>query len=128
MKKSQTTLFIFLGILFWLNGVMFVRFLGPIMLTENNPLLIVVFPIVILITILSLIITKFLSGLTYSELLKPTTIMTFAATMLDGLCLLYFRWVYSESFEIALHGAAFILWGAGLGLFFAYILEIRASK
>jgi hypothetical protein len=59
------------------------------------------------------------------ELLKPVVIMTFTATFLDGIALTWFRSLYSPSFEVALFGSAFILWGVGLGLLFAYLLDIR---
>jgi hypothetical protein len=49
--------------------------------------------------------------------------MTFTATFLDAIALTWYRQLYSESFEVALYGAAWILWGAGLGLLFSLYLD-----
>ena len=73
-------------------------------------------------------ITALLTKLKLYELLRPVVIMTFTATFLDGIALIWFRHLYSDSFEVALHGAAWILWGAGLGLLFAYVLETKNAK
>ena len=51
--------------------------------------------------------------------------MTFTATTFDAVALIGFRSLYSESFEVALHGAAWILWGAGLGLMLGYYYEAK---
>lgn len=72
-------------------------------------------------------ITKTVSNLNYSELLKPIVVVTLTAACLDGIALAWFRQLYSQSFEVALHGAALILWGVGLGLVVAFILDIRSN-
>jgi Family of unknown function (DUF5367) len=102
---------------------MIVRFLGASVFTENNPKLILLYIIAIPITLVSMAITKLIAKIDYSELLKPVVIMTFTATFLDGIALAWFRTLYSPSFEVALHGAALILWAVGLGLLFAFYLD-----
>jgi hypothetical protein len=96
-------------------------------LLENNPKLVLMFLLAFPVTILTIYLTKLISKLAYSELLRPIVIMTFTATFCDGIALVWFRQIYSKSFVIALHGAALILWGVGLGLLFAYILEVRGK-
>jgi hypothetical protein len=128
MKNTKIALFVTLGIIAWFNAVMIIRFLGESCLTANNPNLIWMFILAFPITALTIYLTKIISKLPYSELLRPIVIMTFTATFCDGIALVWFRQIYSDSFEIALHGAALILWGVGLGLLFAYILEIRGKK
>jgi hypothetical protein len=125
MKNTKIVLFITLGIIAWFNAVMIIRFLGESCLTSNNPNLIWMFLLAFPVTAITIYLTKLISKFAYSELLRPIVIMTFTATFCDGIALVWFRKIYSESFEIALHGAALILWGVGLGLLFAYILEIR---
>lgn len=128
MKNDKLILFIVLGIIFWFNGALFVRLLGESVLSENNPNLIWGFLLAIPVTVITLVIAKYLSGLRFDELLRPVVIMTFTATFCDGIALTWFRNLYSTSFEVALHGAALILWGAGLGLLFSYILEVRKKR
>jgi hypothetical protein len=127
MQNAKIALFITLGIIAWFNAVMIIRFLGESCLTENNPNLIWMFLLAFPVTALTIYLTKLISKLPYSDLLHPIVIMTFTATFCDGIALVWFRQIYSDSFEIALHGAALILWGVGLGLLFAFILEIRGK-
>jgi hypothetical protein len=128
MKNSKLLLFIGLGIAFWYQAAMIIKFFGVSVFTEHNPKLILFFFLAIPITIVSMYITALLTKLKIYELLRPVVIMTFTATFLDGIALVWFRHLYSESFEVAMHGAAWILWGAGLGLLFAYVLETRNAK
>lgn len=123
MSTSKMILFIVLGILFWFTGAMLVSFIGERVLTDGNPYLPIAFVALIPVTAVFVVISKNIARLEYSELLKPTVIMTITATFLDATAFTWFRGIYHESFEIAMHGAALILWGAGLGLLMAYILE-----
>jgi hypothetical protein len=125
MKSSKLALFVALGVVFWFNAAMIIRFAGTRVFTENNPNLIWMYLIAIPITVLSIILTKFLSGFSYNALLKPVVIMTLVATILDGIALSWFGGLYGDSQEVRLYGAALILWAAGLGLLIAYILENR---
>lgn len=102
---------------------MIIRYFGTTVFTEGNPALIVFFILAIPLTLASLYITKVISQLGYEELLKPVVVMTLTATLLDSIALARFRQLYGDSFEVALCGAAWILWGAGLGLLFAYLLD-----
>jgi hypothetical protein len=125
MKSSKLALFVALGVVFWFNAAMIVRFAGTRVFTENNPNLIWMYLLAIPITALSIILTKFLSGFPYNALLKPVVIMTLVATILDGIALAWFGGLYGDSQEVRLYGAALILWAAGLGLLIAFILESR---
>ena len=128
MKNTKIALFITLGIIAWFNAVMIIRFLGESCLTANNPNLIWMFLLAFPVTAFTIYLTKLISKFAYSELLRPIIIMTFTATFCDGIALVWFKQIYSDSFEIALNGAALILWGVGLGLLFTYILEIRGRS
>lgn len=120
MNKSGLFLFVVLGAIFWFNAAMIIRFFGATVFTEGNPMLMIFFALAIPLTLLSMYITKLISSVPFDELLNPVVIMTFTATFLDGITLAWFRQLYNHSFEVALHGAAWILWGTGLGLLFAY--------
>lgn len=128
MKNSKLILFVGLGIAFWYQAAMIIKIFGTSVFTKDNPKLILFFFLAIPITIVSMYITALLTKLKLYELLRPVVIMTFTATFLDGIALIWFRHLYSDSFEVALHGAAWILWGAGLGLLFAYVLETKNAK
>lgn len=120
MKNSKIILFVALGVFFWLNAALIIRFFGNTVFYKSSSTLILFYFLAIPITLLSMYITKLLSGLQFNELLDPVVIMTATATFLDAIALTWFRQLYSQSFEVALHGAAWILWGVGLGLLFSY--------
>ena len=126
MTNSKQIIFVVLGAAFWYQAAMIIKYFGSTVFSENNPKLILFFALAIPITLASMWITKFLMKLQFSELLKPVVIMTFTATFLDGIALAWFRGLYSNSFEVALNGSAWILWGAGLGLFFANFLDKKS--
>jgi hypothetical protein len=121
--NSQLPLFIFLGIVFWLNAALIIRFCGASVFSEGNPLLPVFFVVAVLITIFTIYVLKLISRLRYDQLLRPLTIMTITATFLDGIAMTWFRTLYSQSFEVSFFGSALILWAVGWGLFFGLILE-----
>jgi hypothetical protein len=128
MKNSRIFLFAALGAAFWFQAALIIRFCGTTVFTENNPNLILFYLLAIPFTVLSLFITKRISKLPHTDLLKPVAVMTFTATFLDAVALTWFRQLYSQSFEVALYGAAWILWAVGLGLLFSFYLELKGNK
>jgi hypothetical protein len=128
MKKSQLSLFVFLGIIFWLNAVLIVRLCGSSVFSEGNILLGVFFVVAIVITVFTIYILKHISRLRYDELFRPLTIMTITATLLDGIAMTWFRTLYSQSFEVSFFGSALILWAVGWGLLFGYLLDKKIIK
>jgi hypothetical protein len=128
MKKSTFILFVALGTAFWFQAAMIIKLAGATVFSEKNPMLIWFWLLVIPVTSVSLWITKVVSKLLYQELLKPVVIMTFTAAFLDAVALTWFRQLYSESYEVALYGAAWILWGAGVGLLFSFYLDVKGKK
>lgn len=127
MNQPKALLFTALGVVFWFNAAMIIRFCGAAVFTAGNPRLLLFFGLAIPLTLLSMYITKAIAQLRFADLLEPVVLMTLTATMLDGLALAWFRQLYSSSFEVALHGAAWILWGAGLGLLFALMFKRQVS-
>jgi hypothetical protein len=127
MKISKVFIYIFLGVAFWYQAAMIIKYFGENVFSTNNPKLLLFFFLAIPITLASMYITSLICKLKLFELLSPVVIMTFTATFLDAIALVWFRHLYSESFEVAMYGAAWILWGVGLGLLFAYILESGKS-
>jgi Family of unknown function (DUF5367) len=123
MNNSKIILFTALGVVFWFTAAMIIRFCGASVFSENNPMMLLFFVLAIPVTFGFMYVTTLAAKLRFSELLKPVVVMTFTAAFLDGIALTWFRTLYSESFEVALHGAAWILWGVGLGLLFSFYFE-----
>lgn len=125
LSVKHSLLSVILGIVFWFNGAIVIGKIGDYLLTDKNSLLFVGLLIAIPVTILTIFIAKYLFGLSFSKMLKPIAIMTLSATFCDTIALTWVQSLYSSLTDIAFHGAALILWGAGLGLLFTYILEKR---
>ena len=126
MNRSKCILFVVLGAAFWYQAALIIRYFGASVFSENNPKLILFYFLAIPITLLSMYITSLISKLQLSELLKPVVVMILTATFLDALALTWFRELYSPSFEVAMHGAAWILWGVGLSLLFSFYFDQKA--
>ncbi len=128
MKKSKLLLFVALGAAFWYQAALIINFFGGAVFSTGNPKLILFFFLAIPVTIASMYITALICKLKMHELLKPVVVMTFTATFLDAGALVGFRKLYSSSFEVAMHGAAWILWGVGIGLLLAFYFERRSES
>lgn len=128
LSSNHALLSVVLGVAFWFNGAIVIRFMGEYLLTDNNPQIIWGLVVAIPVTVITIVIAKYLFGLAYNQMLKPITVMTFSATSCDTVALTWFQSLYSSSDAIAFHGAALILWGAGLGLLFAYYLQVKSVK
>lgn len=128
MKTAMIARCVGLGTLFWFSAALIVRVAGEAVFTENNPLLVLFYALTFPITYLFLLTTRLVTSLPYSALLRPIVIITLTAAALDAIALSWFRWLYSESFEVALHGAALILWGVSVGLLFAFVLDWRGQR
>lgn len=130
MKKNHLLLFTILGIIFWFTAAMAVRFLGGTVFSHGNSNLILAYILAVPLLLGSIALSKLLSGKPYRELDKPVAWMTGVAAMLDGIALSWFQEIYSERDEVAMHGAAWILFGAGVGLVISLTMGdfLRNSK
>ncbi|HZH94506.1 MAG TPA: DUF5367 family protein [Flavisolibacter sp.] len=128
MKRSKIILFVALGAAFWYQAALIINFFGERVFSEGNPKLVLFFVLAIPLTMVSMYITALLSKLQFTRLLKPVVIMTFTATFLDAVALVWFRHLYSHSFEVAMYGSAWILWGVGIGLLLSFIVDVKGEK
>jgi hypothetical protein len=127
MPSAKLTLYIVLGACFWFGAAMLIRVIGPYALTAGNPLRLLMFGVAIPVSIGFMAIAKLTGQVAWHQLLRPLVVMTFTATLLDGIALTWFPTLYADTYEVALFGAALILWGVGLGLSLAYWLEQRQN-
>jgi hypothetical protein len=128
MKSSKLSLLIFLGVFFWFVAAITVKLLGNSVFTENNPYQILMFVAAFPITYIFLSISIKVANLKNAEILNAVVIMTITAAFLDGIAMTWFRRLYAETFEIALYGAAWILFGVGVGLLFGCVMTNRTNK
>lgn len=128
MKNSKLVLCVILGIVFWFSGAVSVKFLGNYVFTESSPYKIIMLVLLFPISYIFVMIGKKAAKLEKSEILKAVVIMTIAATFCDGIALTWFRGIYAESYEVSHYGAAWILFGAGVGLLIAYFVNEAQTR
>jgi hypothetical protein len=120
-KPINLTLFVSLGAIFWFEGVLFIRFLGGHLFVEGNPWLLGWFVASIPLSWVLVKIGATIGQVEGEKLLAATALMTLAAVLLDGIGLTWFQSWYGlvEPGQLLL-AAAWLLWGAGLGLAIGY--------
>ncbi len=127
LAPQQLAVLIILGVTFWFVAAMAVRFgsqagfFGP---TAS----IIAFALGIPICWLSVLLIKKAARLEAGQTVPGIAIGVVAATFCDGIALTWGRELYgSDPAEITL-GAAWILWGVGLFLLFAYLDDNRQPR
>lgn len=117
-KQFNSALFIGLGIVFWVLGVLFIRFAGSSLFDHSHPWLLPLFGVTIplyWVVVKMLAIVGKVSG---ADLLRAFSLSSVAAAVLDGIALTWFPSLYGlEQAELLLASAFLIyVFGAGLGI------------
>jgi hypothetical protein len=119
-KTFNPILFVALGIVFWLEALLCIRWGGASLFVNDNPWLLFWFvasiPIAWCLVKASAIISK-VSG---DDLLTAVVIMALTAASLDGIALTWFQDWYGLAPAELLLAAAWLLWGVGLSLGIGY--------
>lgn len=123
LEKRKIVLSVTLGAIFWFVAALIVRFSGDSVFAENNLYIIPMFVMLFPLSYFFILISLKVAHLQKSELIKSVSIITLTAMLLDGIALTWFRGLYSDKYEVSHHGAAFILFGVGVGLSLAYFLS-----
>jgi Family of unknown function (DUF5367) len=110
-----------LGVTFWLMAALTVRFVGPMIFKPDSLALLGAYVAAIPITYGFVFIALRVLRVAMADILLPAVIMTATATLLDGLALAWFSRLYADTSTTAHAGAAWILWGAGIGLVVALV-------
>lgn len=110
-----------LGIVFWFAAAMIIRLFGESVFTDGNPYRWALFVATVPLSFGFMWTAQRLLRLQQAELASAMAIMTLVAAMCDGLALTGFYTLYGATHEVALYGAAVILWGAGVGMLVGYL-------
>jgi hypothetical protein len=109
-------IFVGLGALFWLIGVLFIRFAGPLLLIEGSPLLLVPFAASFPASWVCIKAGEVAGKVKGHALLVACVIMNATALMLDGAALALFPSIYGVTGSVLVLAAAWLLWTFGTGL------------
>ncbi|MBC7870817.1 MAG: hypothetical protein H7Y09_08250 [Chitinophagaceae bacterium] len=128
LKTSQIALFIGLGIAFWLTGLLFIRVVGPVIFTPDNPLIIVLYLASFPMLFAAIAIASAISRLPMKDMLEPMVIMTFSAIFIDGAVIALLPEAYGDDLTQVMRAAAWLLWGGAAGLLCAWLLSLRGNS
>ncbi|GAB4192102.1 MAG: hypothetical protein OHK0022_06130 [Roseiflexaceae bacterium] len=126
LTTNQLAIAIVLGIAFWFVAALAVRFgsgLGFFGPTAS----VLAFAAGIPICWLSVRFSKKAAGLAEGQTLPGIAVGLIAATFCDGIALTWGRDLYGTDPALITFGAAWILWGVGLFLLFAYLEDLRGT-
>ncbi len=127
LTRGQLATVIILGLIFWFLGAMSVLFGSPAGFFGPTAS-VVAFALGIPICWISVLVIKKLARLETGQTLPGIAIGLAAATFCDGIALTWVRGLYGSDPAQVTYGAAWILWGAGLFLLFAYLEDYRQVR
>lgn len=115
---------ILLGVALWLVAARAVHYLGSYLDGGSGSL--ILFAVAIVTSWLTVDLLRFLVRPAPGELVPAMAWGTLSALLLDGLAISFVPDLYAGIGSATQYGAALIMWGAGLGLLFAFVRERRA--
>jgi Family of unknown function (DUF5367) len=119
-KTFNPIFFVALGIVFWLEALLCIRWGGASLFVNDNPWLVLWFIASIPIAWCLVTASAFVSKVSGSDLLTAVVIMALTASSLDGVALTWFQGWYGLTPAELLLAAAWLLWGVGLSLGIGY--------
>jgi hypothetical protein len=122
----QIALLVVLGIAFWFAAVLAVRF-GSTAGIFGPTASVITFVLAIPICWVSVLFIKKIAKLEAGQTVSGVGIGIVAATFCDGIALTWGRDLYGSDPNMITFGAAWILWGVGLFLLVAYLLDLRPA-
>lgn len=127
LSNQQTVLLIVIGAALWLLAAIILRLIAPMGALEGTARFIT-YALVIPGTLPFVLLTKILVKLLPSQLFTGVAVATTTALLIDGIVIAWFPAVYGGTLPQVTNCAATILWGAGVGLFLAFMLNKEPSK
>ncbi len=124
---SQTVLLIVTGAALWSLAAIILRFIAPMGALEGTARLIT-YALVIPGTVPFVILTKMIVKLLPHQLFTGVAVATMTALLIDGVVIAWFPAVYGSALPQVTNCAAVILWGAGVGLVLAFVMNKEANK
>lgn len=131
MTQQQTNfnpiLFVLLGIVFWFEALLFIRFGGELLFVNGNPWLVLWFVASIPIAWVLIKISSIVGKIEGENVLNAVAIMALTALLLDGVALTWFQSWYGLAQTGLLLAAAWLLWGVGISLAIGYWVSRQSA-
>jgi hypothetical protein len=127
LTNQQTVLLIIIGAILWFLAAIILRSIAPMGALEGSARF-TTYALVIPGTLPFVVLTKMLVKLLPHQLFTGIAVATTTALLIDGIVIAWFPAVYGGALPQVTNCAAIILWGAGVGMVLAFMLNKRASK
>lgn len=119
-KPFNAVLFIGLGIVFWLSGVLFIHFAGLPLFDRSHPWLLPLFAAAIPLSWVFAKILAIVGQVSGADLLRAISLSSFAAALLDGVALTWFPGLYGLEQTGLFLAAAWLIYVFGVGFGIGY--------
>jgi hypothetical protein len=113
-------LLVILGVVYWLEALLFIRFGGEELFVNGNPWLLLLFVAALPIAWILVKVSAVVGKIDREDLLSAVAIMALTAMLLDGVALTWFQGWYGLAPAGMLLAAAWLLWGVGVSLGIGY--------
>ena len=123
----QYFLYVFIGLLIWVTGVVLVRLLGPETFTQDSPVLLLLFSASILLGVVLQYLIPSIIRQPMANSLVPVVIMCGTALICDGVAIA-FTDVYSSDITVKMIVGGWLLWTIGTQLVISLIVINRANN
>lgn len=127
LTNGQTILLIVTGAALWFFAAIILRSIAPMGVLEGAAR-VITYALVIPGTLPFVVVTRTLVKLLPHQLFTGIAVATMTALLIDGIVIAWFPDVYGGELPQVTNCAAIILWGAGVGIFLAFMLNKGASK
>jgi hypothetical protein len=123
MTQIQIVRAVLYGVIFWFVAAMVVHFFPS--LFDASAAQAALYAASIPIAWACTRVTALAAGVPRGRVLAPTVVATITATFLDGIAMTWTPELYADVSSTTQYGAAWILWGVGWLLLFAYRVDRR---
>lgn len=122
LTSGQTLFLVIMGAALWFLAALILRTVVPMGALEGSARAIT-YALVIPGTLPFVVLTRLLVKLRHDQIAIGIAVVTATALLIDGIVVAWFPGIYSNDIRHVANCAAAILWGAGVGLVLAFIMN-----
>jgi hypothetical protein len=126
LTSGQTLFLVMIGAVLWILAAVILRVVAPMGAGEGT-VRIITYALIIPGTLPFVMLTRLLVKLRHDQIAIGIAVVTATALLIDGIVVAWFPVIYGGALPQVTNCAAAILWGAGVGLVLAFIMN-RETK
>jgi hypothetical protein len=122
LTSGQTLFLVMIGAVLWILAAVILRVVAPMGAGEGT-VRIITYALIIPGTLPFVMLTRLLVKLRHDQIAIGIAVVTATALLIDGIVVAWFPVIYGGALPQVTNCAAAILWGAGVGLVLAFIMN-----